>query len=303
LFAVNDLDWSYHYNYLLSGSDDTQVIIHDLNVESCTNEDEQVSFVHRSRDHNLKVDKSFVRSFDGHTHHVTSVTFDSSTSLVFTGSADKTAILWDIRSSQYIHKIEDHAIEIYGVDISQDNTLLLTAGKDGFVRLWELRTGLCLKTIKIDLTSRVGKWVFTPDSKAIIANNVDQWISAYEIETSKLIMRYQGHKISNGYYLKNWIHYQNDEIYILSGGEDGWIYGWNIENSSPVLKENILDHSNTLDSTKMSQNFDTQVEVQVPGEDDASKAIITWVDSSPLKGMIGWVDSYRNIHVASLEQK
>ena len=97
-----------------------------------------------------------MRVFKAHTHHVTSVAFDSGSSIALTGSIDKIAYLWDIRSSQYIHKIEDHAVEIYGVDISQDGLLILTAGNDGYVRLWEMRTGLCLKTIKVDLTLRIG---------------------------------------------------------------------------------------------------------------------------------------------------
>ena len=86
--------------------------------------------------------KSCVRVLKQHTHHVTSVTFDSGASLILSGSVDRTAVLWDLRCSQYIHKIEDHAEEIYGVDISQDGNLILTAGTDGFVRIWELRTGL-----------------------------------------------------------------------------------------------------------------------------------------------------------------
>lgn len=131
------------------------------------------------------------------------MTFDAGTSLILSGSTDRTAILWDLRTSQYVHKIEDHAEEIYGVDISQDGNLILTSGVDGFVRIWELRTGLCLKTLKIDLTSRVGHTFFTPDSQAIIANNVDQCISAYHIDSSKLINRYQGHNIKNGYFLKH----------------------------------------------------------------------------------------------------
>jgi len=205
LFAVNDIDWSPSYNYLLSGSDDTLALIHDLNIESACKEDDhnESGIYQKEKERNINLDRSLVRMFKGHTHHITSVTFDSATSLVLTGSIDRTAILWDIRSSQIVHKIEDHAVEIYGVDISQDGNLLLTSGVDGYVRLWEVRTGLCIKTIKIDLSSRVGNCFFTPNSKAIIANNVDQCISAYDIENSRLINRFEGHKIDNGYYLKS----------------------------------------------------------------------------------------------------
>mmetsp|Transcript_5980 Transcript_5980/g.5140 ORF Transcript_5980/g.5140 Transcript_5980/m.5140 type:complete len:213 (+) Transcript_5980:43-681(+) len=152
-FSVNDLDWSKSNNYLLSGSDDTLACIHDLNIQSQTNND----VYQKEVDRNIELDKSLVRVFKAHTHHVTSVAFDSNSSLVITGSTDRVSYLWDIRSSQYIHKIEDHAVEISGVDISQDGLLVLTAGKDGYVRLWETRTGLCLKTIKIDLNLRIGE--------------------------------------------------------------------------------------------------------------------------------------------------
>mmetsp|Transcript_22094 Transcript_22094/g.21881 ORF Transcript_22094/g.21881 Transcript_22094/m.21881 type:complete len:199 (-) Transcript_22094:377-973(-) len=140
LFSVNDLDWSNSYNYLLSGSDDTLACIHDLNIASTGSDDSEV--YQRELDRNIEIDKSLVRVFKAHTHHVTSVAFDSGSSLVLTGSVDRISYLWDIRSSHYIHKIEDHAVEIYGVDISQDGLLILTAGCDGYVRLWETRTGL-----------------------------------------------------------------------------------------------------------------------------------------------------------------
>lgn len=286
---MNDIDWSRHYNYLLSGSDDTLALIHDLNIESASKMTDQEGFsdiYQKEIDRNINLDRSLVRVFKAHTHHVTSVTFDAGTSLVVTGSMDRTAILWDIRSSQLIHKIEDHAVAIFGVDISSDGYLILTAGKDGYVRLWETRTGLCLKTIKIDLSARVGHCFFTPDSKAIIANNVDQCISAYDIESSKLIKRFEGHKISNGYYLKHCIHHDNDDIYILSGGEDGCIYGWSIEDPEPVFKANILESSKQIVSAQPTP-VDTQVEVQVPGENDTSKSIITCVDSSAEKDVIG----------------
>jgi WD40 repeat protein len=159
LFAVNDIDWSPHYNYMLSGSDDSLALIHDLNIQSCTTnggQDGAADMYQKELDRNIELDRSLVRVFKAHTNHVTSVKFDSGTSLVVTGSTDRVAYLWDIRSAQYIHKIEDHAEEIYGVDISQNGRLILTAGKDGFVRLWETRNGLCLKTLKIDLSSRVG---------------------------------------------------------------------------------------------------------------------------------------------------
>ena len=294
LFAVNDIDWSRHYNYLASASDDTLAMIHDLNIQSASATDDHEGFqdiYQKELDKNMNLDKSLVRVFKGHTHHVTGIKFDQGTSIVLTGSIDKTAMLWDVRSAHCIHKIEDHAIEIYGVDISPDSNLILTAGRDGYVRLWEIRTGVCLKTIKIDFTARVGHWFFTPDAKALVANNVDQCISAYDIETSKLISRFEGHKISNGYYLKHCMHYYNDEVYLLSGSEDGCIYGWNVDTEELVLRQNVIDTSNQLSYFKRNESFADQVEIQVPGENISSNAIIWCVDSSESKGLIAWVDS------------
>ena len=93
IFAVNDIDWSSHYNYLASASDDTLAMIHDLNIQSESVTDEHEGFqdiYQKELDKNINLDKSLVRIFKGHTHHVTSIKFDQGTSIVLTGSIDKT---------------------------------------------------------------------------------------------------------------------------------------------------------------------------------------------------------------------
>ena len=100
--------------------------------------------------------------------------------------------------------------------------------------------------------------------------------------------RYLGHYVKNGYYLKHCIHYEDNGIYILSGGEDDCIYAWDVDSAEIVLKmdkSSMDDDEEMIDTTNQEQN--------------QNKAIVWWVDSSYDKKAVGCVDSYGKISVYS----
>ena len=77
----------------------------------------------------------------GHTGRLQSVAISSDQKLVLTGSADKTAKLWEAETGREIRTLKGHSGEVSFTAISPDNKLALTAGDDKTVRLWNLETG------------------------------------------------------------------------------------------------------------------------------------------------------------------
>lgn len=74
----------------------------------------------------------------GHHNYLNSIVFSPDGQQLVTGGADKTAILWDVKSGRTIRRFV-HGGLIISLAISQDGKKLLTAG-DG-IRIWNLATG------------------------------------------------------------------------------------------------------------------------------------------------------------------
>jgi WD40 repeat protein len=76
----------------------------------------------------------------GHTGAVTAVAFSPDGSMIATGSADGTAILWDAtRAESNPVVLRGHAGALTSLAFSRDGRWLATAGVDGTARLWDVR--------------------------------------------------------------------------------------------------------------------------------------------------------------------
>jgi WD40 repeat protein len=75
---------------------------------------------------------------DGHRGTVGAVAFTPDSTVLVSGSGDKTARLWDARSGKLLQTLEGHPGSVNAVALSADGRLLATAGEDGTVRLWQV---------------------------------------------------------------------------------------------------------------------------------------------------------------------
>ena len=98
--------------------------------------------------------------------------------------------LFDIRvnSKEPITAFKSHNNKLNTFKITNNNNYLLTSGRDSLGRLWDMRNLSCNK---------------------------------FDIDNSKVLTTYKGHKCSN-YNIE--ISFINDENYIISGSENGKIY-------------------------------------------------------------------------------
>ncbi len=76
----------------------------------------------------------------GHTANVTNVAFSKDASRVVTGSEDKSAIVWDVRTVKPISQLAGHDQKVVWAAFSDDASLVLTSD-GGSVRVWETATG------------------------------------------------------------------------------------------------------------------------------------------------------------------
>ena len=86
-------------------------------------------------------------TLEGHSDYVRSVAISNDNTKVVTGSDDKTAKVWDIRTGKNLLTLEGHSGDVTSVAISNDNTKIVTGSSDKTAKLWDSQTYKLLNTI------------------------------------------------------------------------------------------------------------------------------------------------------------
>lgn len=89
-----------------------------------------------------------VRALKGHSRAIASCKFaPGSCNILATGSADKTARLWDPDTGLELRSFEGHGFGISDLSWSPKGNYLCTASDDHTLKLWDVETGKCLSTL------------------------------------------------------------------------------------------------------------------------------------------------------------
>jgi WD40 repeat protein len=100
----------------------------------------------------LRSDQARVRLLRGHTDAISSVVFSPDGHLIASGSADRTARLWNAHTGQLVRVLAEHRGAVLSVDICSAGRFLVSGSgnTDCSIRLWDLQTGRCLRTLRGD---------------------------------------------------------------------------------------------------------------------------------------------------------
>jgi WD40 repeat protein len=88
---------------------------------------------------------------------VTAVAFSPDNRMVFHGSINGKARLWDLHSDRIVRDLSDPSDRILRVAVSPDGRLLATGSDEGIVRLWETATGL--QVLQIAAVDHGDDWI------------------------------------------------------------------------------------------------------------------------------------------------
>src|SRR4030095_7301660 len=77
---------------------------------------------------------------DGHAREVYCAAFSPDGGQVVTGSADKTALIWDVGTGVALRRLTGHIDRILDVQYNADGTRIAT-GSDSDARIWDSATG------------------------------------------------------------------------------------------------------------------------------------------------------------------
>ena len=81
----------------------------------------------------------------GHRDAVSGLAFSPDGKKLISGSADKSAIVWDIETQTLLHRLEGHRGPIYAVGFTPDGQRAVTGSVDKTLRLWKVADGALIK--------------------------------------------------------------------------------------------------------------------------------------------------------------
>uniref|UniRef100_A0A060T584 ARAD1B08624p n=1 Tax=Blastobotrys adeninivorans TaxID=409370 RepID=A0A060T584_BLAAD len=258
--GINDVSWSPDGDYLASVSDDKSIRIWKLGPQG------GIGWT-ADRPEELRV-------LRGHTHHITSVSFNFKGNILATGSADESVMTWDVRQGRLMKTLAAHADPVSAVTFSKDGTVLVSSSFDGLIRIWDSRSGHCLKTLAGPDKNPVMHVSFSPNGKFLLSTTLDGTIRLWNILESKCLKTYSSKDLGEfRHSCPSKFIMGQDTSYVIQGGfNSAKIAIWDVQTRElvhqltheaqdrPVLGLDVWDHD------ILSGGFDGQLVLFQPSQ-------------------------------------
>jgi WD40 repeat protein len=160
------------------------------------------------------------RALTGHGSQVYAVAWSPDGRYIATGSADRTARIWDAASGTSKVILTRHRREIHDVAWGPDGARLATAGADATVRLWDPRSGRELHVLE-GHTDEVQAVTFAPDGRRLASVSWDRTLRLWDVESGAAITTMRGHE---GRVMR--VAWSPDGTRLATRGEEGTIKVW-----------------------------------------------------------------------------
>ncbi|GAB5406152.1 MAG: vegetatible incompatibility protein HET-E1 [Aureliella sp.] len=127
-----------------------------------------------------------IRAFEGHTHHVSAVTWRDDRSAMATASADATIKIWRVSTGEQIRTIKGLKREATALAFVGDSNQLASASSDGLVRLYNADDGKLIRTFS-GATDALYALSVSADEKRITAGGQSGEVWVWTIADGKLV--------------------------------------------------------------------------------------------------------------------
>lgn len=128
----------------------------------------------------------------GHSDDVISVNWSPDGKHVATGSADKTAIIWNASTGSQVMTLVGHSSLIWSVSWSPDGKQLATGSRDNSAIIWDVCTGQKIHLLE-GHASVVGNVRWSPDGKYVATCSWDRTAIIWDAFIGKKLQTLKGH--------------------------------------------------------------------------------------------------------------
>ncbi|MCR5141888.1 MAG: WD40 repeat domain-containing protein [Ruminococcus sp.] len=163
----------------------------------------------------------------GHTEYVSAATWSPNGKYILTGSADGSAIIWDVKSGLIRVRLQGHTSRILSVKFSFDGERCLTGTKDGTIIIWDTKTGHTLQTIEVK--GYINDAVFNSDSDNCLILLENGTVRIYNSWTGNSLDSFTLHGCHDSG--KSYIRVSSNDKYCLVGSSWGGniVELWNLK--------------------------------------------------------------------------
>ena len=205
-----------------------------------------------------------LKTYNGHRYEVLDVAASSDSSTIVSAGMDKVALIWDVTSAQVIRALRGHSGQINVVKYNKESSIAITGSFDGTVRLWDVKSKSrdpiqfldeakdSVSSISVidheivtgsldgkvrrydirqgmlhvdDVQAPIGSVCFTADTQCILTNCLNDSLYLIDKDSGGILQHFKGHK--NITYRIDGSLTKNDMV-VLSGSEDGYVYCWSL---------------------------------------------------------------------------
>ena len=135
----------------------------------------------------------------GHELAVLTVAVSPDSNYVATGSRDKSAKLWELRTGREVRSFLGHEASVNSLDFSRDGKYLITGNGDKTAKIWEVATGKEILSVQPD-EERLTDVAFDPKGKFFVTVGYGNKAIVWEFPSKKRIKEFSadGYVGSNG---------------------------------------------------------------------------------------------------------
>src|SRR5262249_36458805 len=124
---------------------------------------------------------------------VACVAFSPDSKWLATGLYDGRVLMWDVKTSQILLRLEEHTGEVLRVCFRPGGKRLATGSADGTIATWDTATGQRLHVLK-GHTGQVWSVAFSPDGKWLISGSGDNTVKVWDEPNGALLATIQSHQ-------------------------------------------------------------------------------------------------------------
>ncbi|MCI0538948.1 MAG: serine/threonine protein kinase [Verrucomicrobiales bacterium] len=133
-----------------------------------------------------------LKTLRGHGGPIIAAAYSPDGRRIVTGSADKTARVWDEATGKELLSLSGHTASIRAAAFSSNGQQIVTGSSDGKVKVWSAATGANPLTFN-GQSDRVFAVAFSPDSQWIATGGEDPTAKIWDATNGRLIRTLKGH--------------------------------------------------------------------------------------------------------------
>ncbi|KAF7966723.1 hypothetical protein HWV62_37265, partial [Athelia sp. TMB] len=170
---------------------------------------------------------SALKTIEGHTENVISVSYSPDGKHIVSGSWDRSICIWDAETGELVvGPLTGHSIPVTSVKYSLDGRYIASGSWDRTIRIWDALTGDMVVGPFNGHTDLINSVAWSPDGKYVVSGSHDNTCRIWETEAGRAAV---GRVLEGHSDPVNSVVYSSDGKYIASGSSDGTIRIWDAE--------------------------------------------------------------------------